>query len=258
MKKNPYKSYIFLIVCITFFSFCFPLSLAFAGKHLQEIIDPPATKQINPKDDDRVVSEERLSKLTYSPDYCEFIASFPDEPLKGRRCETDSEDSCYDLVSYTKVFDLSSTVRVEVICNPSDEETYKGLTEEAMKKTVRAMTKGSVIEAYEVQTRQAENYRQAGLVGKGRSGMDDTIYISQLWAGKKSLMAVEAELIGQPREDADRLFAGILKNIGYKPDFETSNSSSSDDSPPQTEAPDNKKENDKNSHKKKPVAPQNN
>lgn len=155
----------------------------------------------------------------YSPSYCEFTATFPEEPYISRNCDNDNPDSCYDLISYTKVFDVSATVKVEIICNPSSDEMYEHLTTDAMKTTVRAMTKDTIIEAYEVSAREDKNYRQAGLIGKARSGMDDAIYIAQLWSGKKSIMSVEAKLSGAPIEEADVLFADILRSIGYVGDI---------------------------------------
>jgi peptidoglycan hydrolase CwlO-like protein len=45
--------------------------------------------------------------------------------------------------------------------------------------------------------------------------MGDTIFVAQLWVGKKSIMAVEAEMMGEQTPEADDLFASILKTIGY-------------------------------------------
>ncbi len=175
---------------------------------------PPGTE--TEKKEDRVVGEDaKLENRLYKPDYCDFFAEFPTEPLKGRRCETDDESKCYDLVSYTKVFGLSSTVRVDIICNPGDEKLFAEYTPEVMKKTVIAMTKGNVQESFEPQVHEEKNYRLAGMIGRGRAGMGDTIFVAQLWVGRKSVMAVEAELMGEQTEEADELFASILKTIGY-------------------------------------------
>ncbi len=168
------------------------------------------------KKEDRVVGEDaKLDKNIYKPDYCDFFAKFPTEPLKGRRCETDDDSKCYDLVSFTKVFGLSSTVRFDIICNPADEQLFAEYTPEVMKKTVIEMTKGNVLESYEPQVQEEKNYRLAGIIGRGRAGMGDTIFVAQLWVGKKSIMAVEAEMMGEQTPEADDLFASILKTIGY-------------------------------------------
>ena len=180
-----------------------------------------------------------MQTSTYQPEYCEFAAAFPEQPIIGRRCKTEDPTTCYDLVSFTKVFGLSSTVRVEVICNPSSEEMFNQFTVERLKQTVSAMTQGTVIEAQHIQVREEESFMQAGLVGKGRAGMDETIYVAQLWSGKNSIMAVEAELIGQQLDEADKLFAGLLKSIGYaglkSSNPETEAASPESDKKPQSE-----------------------
>src|SRR5262245_14578121 len=55
---------------------------------------------------------------TYSPDYCEFAVTFPGDPYTTRRCDDENKNKCYDLISYTQVFDMASTVNFRVICNP--------------------------------------------------------------------------------------------------------------------------------------------
>lgn len=160
--------------------------------------------------------ESQMDTKSYSPEYCQFSAVFPEEPFLSQRCEDPkNKDNCYDLVSYTKVFDMASTVRVEIICNPATAEMYKYFNPKVMETTVRAMTKGVVIEAYEVNSRQEEEYRQTSLLGKGRKGLDDSIYIAQLWAGNTSIMSVEAEMSGAQNDEADKVFAKILSNIGF-------------------------------------------
>jgi hypothetical protein len=168
--------------------------------------------------EDAVVKEaEKLGGTTYAPDYCEFTASFPAQAYVTRKCEDAEQKSCYDLVSFTKVFDMAATVQVDIICNPSTEAMFNQLTTEVMETTVKAMTKDSVIEAYNVSSRDGETFRHAGLLGKGRYGVQESIYIAQLWSGKKSMMSVEAQLIGEPIEAADDMFAEILRSIGPLP-----------------------------------------
>ena len=152
--------------------------------------------------------------------YCQFTISFPEPPEIRRVCEEGEQAMCYDLISYIKVFDMTSTVRVDVICNPSTEKLYNHLTKDELRKTVREMSKESVLEAFEINAREEDEYRQAALVGKGQAGMDDTILLAQLWSGKKSLMSVEAELSGLQIDEADQLFASILRSINFVGDLE--------------------------------------
>ncbi len=166
-----------------------------------------------------VIAQDKLETKGYSPDYCQFTATFPEEPYITQQCEGESKDTCYNLISYTKVFDVKSTVRVEIICNPSTHEMYKAFTPKVMESTVRAMTKGTVIETYEISSRQEDKYRQTGLLGKARKGLGDTIYIAQLWVAENSIMSVEAELMGEQSAEADLLFAQILSTIGFAKDI---------------------------------------
>tara|TARA_R110002095_G_scaffold42116_1_gene38581 strand:+ start:841 stop:1611 length:771 start_codon:yes stop_codon:yes gene_type:complete len=157
----------------------------------------------------------------YSPEYCDFVAGFPEEPLIIHHCEDENDPStCFNLVSYTKVFGLSSTVKVEAICNPAGAEMYEHFTPETMEKTVRAMTKDKVVKEFKVDSRDEKEYRQSGLVAQGRQGLNDTLYIAQLWVANNSIMSVEAELMGEQTPEADELFANILRNIGYLKDIQ--------------------------------------
>ncbi len=153
--------------------------------------------------------------VTYSPDYCEFSITFPGEPYTTQRCEDGNQDRCYDLVSYTQVYMLSSTVKFRVICNPTGEDIYRHYSGEVMETTVKAMTERSVVKTFDTSFREEENYKQAGLVGEGKAGMTPTIFIAQLWLGHGSIFSVEAELTGEKHEDADALFSEVLKSVRF-------------------------------------------
>jgi len=171
--------------------------------------------------EDTIVGEkQKLSEKTYSPEYCAFTVTFPEEPFMIKRCESASPESCYNLISFTKVFDnMDATIKVQIICNPSTKEMYDKLDREAMRTTVQSMVRGEQVTPIDVNVREEEEYRQAGLLGKGVVGLKESIFISQLWSSPNSLMSVEAELIGQPLEQADTQFAAILKSIGFIKDF---------------------------------------
>ena len=161
-------------------------------------------------------AQEKLDTKEYNPNYCQFTASFPTEPYITKKCEDPNKpETCFNLISFTEVFDLSTTVRVEIICNPGSQELFEKFTPKVMENTVRAMTKETVLETFEVKANEQEKYRQVGLVGKGRKGLHDSIFIAQLWIADQSVMSVEAEISGETREDADRLFADILRTIGF-------------------------------------------
>ena len=176
------------------------------------------------QNEENTILEEKVPlSNTYSPDYCEFTVTFPSEPYKSRRCE--GEDRCYDLISYTQVYDMASTVNFRFICNPIGEEILEAYSEDVMRATLKAMTKQSVVEEFNTSYREEEDYKQAGLVGEGLSGRTPTIYIAQLWIGSQSALSVEAELIGEPMVEADELFRDVLASVGVK----NADASTSDD-----------------------------
>ncbi|MGN7438898.1 MAG: hypothetical protein ACTHOO_09680 [Alcanivorax sp.] len=155
-------------------------------------------------------------EFSYSPEYCDFTAAFPEQPMETHHCETpDDPSTCFNLLTYTHTFGLSSSVRIELVCNPVTPEMYDHFTAENMQATVRAMTKDSVVEELNVTNRDTDHFRQTTLVASGRQGLDETIYIAQLWIAQNSIMSVEAEMMGEQTTEADHLFANILRNIGH-------------------------------------------
>ena len=203
---------------IIFCAIALPLSVNAAEDNKKK----PLEEQKAAPDDSPAAPKVKLENYTneYSPEYCDFMAAFPEQPLVMQQCEKEGDSStCYDLVSYTKVFGLSSTVKIDVICNPVTPEMYEHFTPKVMEDTVRAMTKEKVTQEFNVDSRDEEFYRQAGIVAQGRKGVHDTLYIAQLWTTKNSIMSIEAELMGEQTTEADILLANILNNIGHISDF---------------------------------------
>lgn len=160
-------------------------------------------------------SAEEPQGHIYSPDFCEFSTTFPEEPYSTRRCEDDNKERCYDLVSYTQVYEMSSTINLRVICNPIEASVFSDYSPEVMTTTLRAMTRDTVVEEFNSGFREEEGYKQAGLAGGGNVGRMPMIYIAQMWVGKQSAMTVEAELIGEAHDAADQAFSDLLKSIHY-------------------------------------------
>lgn len=154
----------------------------------------------------------------YAPDHCEFEIKFPEEPLSSHRCDDATGKRCYDLVTFTQVYELSSTVSFKVICNPIDKGVHEQYSPAVMEATLKAMTQGKMLKSFDSSVREDAAYKQAGLVGEGRVGRTPTIYIAQLWIGQKSALSVEAELIGDPDDAADKLYSDILKTVRYRGD----------------------------------------
>jgi hypothetical protein len=164
-----------------------------------------------------MVRAQEMSAV-YSPEHCDFSIAFPEEPYSVRRCDDEDEKKCYDLVSFTKVYELNTTVNFKVICNAVGKEVHEQYSGDIMKATLRAMTKDSVVKTFDASFRETENYKQAGLVGEGQVGRTPTIYIGQLWISPTSALSVEAELIGESFDAADTLYSDILKSVHYKGD----------------------------------------
>jgi hypothetical protein len=161
------------------------------------------------------IAEDAKKPSTYSPDYCEFTATFPSEPYITQRCDEEGSKQCYDMVSYTQVFDMTETVNFRVICNKIDESVYKTYSPEIMAATLRAMTDQTLIKTFDTTFREEEGYKQAGLIGEGKSGRLSTIYIAQLWIGSHSAFSVEAEMIGDASERAENLFRDVLQSVQF-------------------------------------------
>lgn len=160
-------------------------------------------------------TDEQAPPYTYSPDPCEFTVTFPAEPLITHKCEPDNPDTCYDHVTYTQVYGLSSSVNVKVICNAIDEQVKDHYSGEIMQDTLRAMTQDSVVETYDVTFEEAESYKYAGLVGEGQMGKASTMYIAQLWIGTQSALSLEAQMVGDDNDVAGKLLSDILRSVKY-------------------------------------------
>jgi hypothetical protein len=153
----------------------------------------------------------------YSPDFCEFSVKFPEEPYKTKRCDGENETKCYELTSFTQVFLMRATVNFRVICNPLDPSVYEKFSPQVMETTLKAMTAGTIAKTFNSDYSEDEQkrFKQAGLVGEGVVGQTPAIYIAQMWLGKQSALTVQAELIGEADDEADKLYSDILKTIQY-------------------------------------------
>ncbi len=178
----------------------------------QEKTAPPAAAS----EEEKAIPLDFPVAYRYQPEYCDFTAAFPEKPVISTVCEKEDEpDTCFQLASFTKVFNMATTVSVKVICNPASTEMFEYFTPKVMENTVRKMTEGSVLETFNVNSTDKEDYRLTGLVGQGKRGLDKTLFIAQLWISEKSIMSVEADISGNKLAEADELFAGLLNHIGY-------------------------------------------
>lgn len=158
----------------------------------------------------------KKAEAKYGPDYCDFEITFPEEPYKNKRCP-DGGAACYDIMSYTMVYDFKTTVDVSVNCAPSTPENFARYNEEAMRTALQGMAGRNNIENPNINYGEHDGIRQASLSGSGKAGKQDKIFTSQLWVGPNSVFTVQAELIGVEHDKADKSFTDILKSIKTKP-----------------------------------------
>jgi hypothetical protein len=198
LRDFAFKNFILLSLCTTLAS--------------------PALAQEKPPEAKPKEQPPSVATIPYSPDTCEFSIAFPAEPTKEKKCEDGDSKRCYEKVSFTKVFDMAATVNVRVICSPIDKAIYDTYSPEIMEKTLAAMTDRSVVKTFDTSFRDEKElgFKQAGLVGEGHVGQLSTIYIAQLWIGKKSAFSVEAEMIGDTTNDAEQMFSDILRSAHFK------------------------------------------
>lgn len=160
-------------------------------------------------------AEPAVNPGRYAPDFCDFEITFPESPMKAMKCLPDG-DQCYELYTYTMVYDLQTTVDVSVTCNPSTPANYSRYNEPVMKAALAGMISQRNLDAHSVQFIQEKNYRSGSLTGTGTTGRQDKIYSAQMWIGQNSIFTVQAELIGSSHETADKVFSNILKSIQVK------------------------------------------
>ena len=153
---------------------------------------------------------------TYAPANCDFRIDFPSAPLKGKRCDPDDASRCNDVTTYTHVFALDATVDFTVTCNPAEPNMYEHYGGDVMRATLGGMVGKGKLDDFQTSYKQYDDAKQATLIGTGKQGVSDKIYIAQLWIGRKSVFTVEAQMLGADNDAANDMFAGILKSVRYK------------------------------------------
>ena len=92
-------------------------------------------------------------------------------------------------------------------------ESYSG---DVMQAPLAAIMGENQLEDYQTGYQEFDVAKQAVLMGMGTTGSSDKIFIAQLWIGHKSVLTVEAELVGGPLEEADKMFSDILHGIRHE------------------------------------------
>lgn len=150
-----------------------------------------------------------------APDFCDFEITFPEKPVQSERCVPGGE--CYQLYSYTMVYDLQTTVDISANCTASTPENYSRYNEQVMKTVLAGMVDNrNLNKDYQIRFTQMEKARTAALTGTGTTGAQEKIYTGQIWVGENSVFTVQAELVGDAHSVADQSFSDILRSIKYK------------------------------------------
>ena len=156
------------------------------------------------------------AEYAYAPDGCEFRMELPGEPYQSRKCSPDNPEICRDITSYTKVFGLDATVNVNITCNPAPDQMYEQYNGEIMQATMAAMMGKDKLADYQTGYQEFDVAKEAVLLGMGKTGNSERIFVAQLWIGHKSIFTMEAELIGQQTEEADKMYTGILHSVRHE------------------------------------------
>ncbi len=154
--------------------------------------------------------------FTYAPEGCEFTITFPSEPFIGRKCAPDKPKQCHDIVSYTKVFEVTASLNLQVVCSPAEDKMYERYSGDVMKTTLIAMAGRGKLEEYETGFKDMQIFKMAYILGYGKKGEQDLIYNGQLFIGQTSVFSLEADIVGDYVDGADALFADILQSVRLK------------------------------------------
>lgn len=176
--------------------------------------DVKAEKEEDGKDTSADVKKEGNASR-FAPDFCDFEITFPEAPIVQKKC---IPGGCFDVNSYTMVYDLQTTVDITVTCNPSTPDAYEQYNEAVMKAALAGMIENKNLTSHEVryQTLKDQKVKNAALTGAGMTGRSEKIYSGQLWIGPNSVFTIQAELIGSAHVDADESFRDILSSIKTK------------------------------------------
>lgn len=160
-------------------------------------------------------TETDLEPVRFAPDHCDFEITLPSEPAKTKRCPAGG-DTCYDLTTYTMVYDMSTTVEASVTCIPSAPSNFNRYNERVIRAALKGMVERAQIDEYKINTDSTRDSRQGSLIGTGTYGKHGRIYNAQLWVGLNSVLTIEAKLTGKNHGQADEAFSQIIGSIQEK------------------------------------------
>ncbi len=158
--------------------------------------------------------ETAFEGYTYSPEGCNFQITLPEEPYDTRRCHPSFPDQCDIMASYTKVFELDSTVTFYLTCGPLGRSSFEQYNNDVIR-TMLIARAGNRLESQETAYQELNGVKMGSILGAGDAPNKEDIllYVSQIWVDKESLLTIEGELVGQDHDEADQLFANILRSL---------------------------------------------
>lgn len=139
--------------------------------------------------------------FTYSPDNCEFSITFPEKPFIQTKCTEDKgQKTCTDVVTYTKVANVDSSINFRVTCDTGDATELKKYTPAIMEETLKQMMKTISLEPYNIYSDDKDGYKQAMSLSVGEKNNQLILYSGQIRIGKTSIFTLESQIIGPPEE----------------------------------------------------------
>lgn len=168
------------------------------------------------KQDQSAQEQKQETAFRYTPDFCDFEITFPEAPYTARRCPPNAANKCYQLQSYTMVYDLKTTLEVSVTCVPSDAFKFDRYNEIVMRTALRGMVNSAGVENFDIGFDEQPTHKQASLSGSGGVGAQSKLYTAQLWSGPNSVFTMEASITGRSHPEADSAFSDVLKTVHLK------------------------------------------
>ncbi len=159
---------------------------------------------------------ETDATFVYERDYCDFSLSFPEEPLIEQNCKT--EDECYEVVTFSQIVDVTSSIHFRITCNPAEKGTKEAYSEEIMKETLKTMLAPHDLEIHKISSREFDHAKHAGLLGFGMREQNEKMLLIHLWIGENSIFTLEAELSGPENDITNKILADTLRSITIKQD----------------------------------------
>jgi hypothetical protein len=150
---------------------------------------------------------------------CEFQMTFPEIPASSQICNPNKPKECHHVAVFNKVYALDSAMRITVTCTSAEPGMLERYDQEALQYTLAAIAKPHLDDDGNTGYQDLGAAKQAMIMGSHKMGDGtETIYMAQLWIGKKSVYTIEGEITGSQVPEADTLFAHIMKSATLVPD----------------------------------------